>query len=366
VLGLYLLTMSVNLMMVYLSLEIVSIASYIFTLFEKDKKASEGAIKYILFGAVASAIMLYGMSLLYGITGSLVYISPEFSRGLAAVKPVVSTIAIILSLAGFLFKLSLAPFHIWTPDVYQTAPTPIVSFFSIAPKIGVFLVLMRFVESINIDIQYILIFIAIATITVGNFSAIWQQNTKRLLAYSSIAHAGFMLVGIIASSKAGSEAMFFYITTYLFANFAAFYLIDLAESNSSEKNDFSSIELLKGLGLKNPFYGITMVFVMISLAGLPPTIGFIAKLNIFSSLWETAQRSNQTALTTLFIFGLMNTAVALFYYLKIPYYLFFKKANSDSTFKLSLGQKIVLMLFILPLIALMFSPNSLLDLINAL
>ncbi len=366
ILGLYLLTMSVNLMMVYLSLEIVSIASYIFTLLEKEKKASEGAIKYILFGAVASAIMLYGMSLLYGITGTLLFVSPEFSRGLLLVDPIVTTIAVLLTLVGFLFKLSLAPFHLWTPDVYQTAPTPVVSFFSIAPKVAVFLVLMRFVGQINIDLQSIFAILSILTITLGNFSAIWQNNTKRLLAYSSIAHAGFLLIGIISQSRAGNEATVFYMCTYLFANFLAFFLIDIVASQNSKTSNENRLEDLKGLGLKKPLFGIIMLFAMISLAGLPPTIGFIAKLNIFTSLWEATQKSNDILLMVLFVFGLMNTAVALFYYLKIPYYLFFKKQDENQTIDISLSQTITMLLFVAPLVWLLFKPNWLLNIIHSL
>jgi len=176
--GLNLMTMSVNLLMIYLSIEIVSISSYILTAFNKTRKASEGGLKYILFGAAASAVMLYGMSLLYGMTGTLNIASPDFSRGIAQTDNIASTIAIVLTLCGFLFKISASPFHIWTPDVYQSAPTPIVAFFAVAPKIAAFLVIIRFYSAVPNDLQVLTAVIALASITFGNFSALWQKIPK--------------------------------------------------------------------------------------------------------------------------------------------------------------------------------------------
>jgi NADH-quinone oxidoreductase subunit N len=362
VVGLCLMTMSVNLLMIYIAIEMVSIASYMLTAIDKNRKGIEGSLKYVLFGATSSAIMLYGMSLLYGMTGTLDIASPDFSRGIAQIDEVASTVAIILTISGFLFKISATPFHIWTPDIYESAPTPIVAFFSVAPKIAGFLVAIRFYSAIPNNLQTITAVLSIASITFGNFSALWQNNAKRLLAYSTIAHAGFMLIGLVTMSQLGLTSIVFYLVTVLFTNLAAFLLIDFYES----KHQSASIESLKGLGRVNPFYGVMMLIVMISLAGLPPMAGFFAKLNIFSALWETYQSTNKPILLWLFIFGLMNTAIALFFYLKIPFFMFFKEPTENQTFELTPKQYFLAIILILPILILFFKADWLMEIVSFL
>lgn len=368
--GLNLMAMSVNLLMIYLSIEIVSIASYILTAFNKTKKASEGGLKYILFGAASSAVMLYGMSLLYGMTGTLSIASPDFSRGIAQTDSIASTIAIVLTLSGFLFKISASPFHIWTPDIYQSAPTPIVAFFAVAPKMAAFLVIIRFYSAIPNDLSLITSVIALASITFGNFSALWQNDAKRLLAYSTIAHTGFMLIGLVTISELGLKSVVFYLVVSMFTNFSAFLLIDFAANRSGQtltKNTSKfAIANFKGLGKLNPFYGILVVIVMISLAGLPPTAGFFAKLNVFSALWEAYQHSGKQVLLLLFIFGLLNTVVSLFFYLKIPFLMFFKESEEEKNFTLTFEQSALAILLVFPILALFFKADWLMNIINQL
>ena len=376
VIGLCLMTMSVNMLMIYLSIEIVSVSSYILTTIDKTRKSTESGLKYILFGASASAVMLYGMSLLYGMTGTLDITSPEFSRGISQIDSVASTVAIVLIISGFLFKISASPFHVWTPDVYQSAPTSVVAFFSVAPKIAGFLVAIRFYYAVPNNLQTITAVLAMASITFGNFSALWQNNAKRLLAYSTIAHSGFMLIGLVSMSQLGVTSVVFYLIITLFTNLAAFLLVDYAEqsavtsyqsnANSLRTNNQSLITTFKGLGRLNPFYGIMMLMVMISLAGIPPTAGFFAKLNIFSALWETYQNTNQPILLWLFIFGLLNTAIALFFYLKIPFYLFFKEPLENQVFELNSKQYFLAIILILPILILFFKADWLMDLISYL
>ena len=376
VIGLCLMTMSVNLLMIYLSIEIVSVSSYILTTIDKTRKSTESGLKYILFGASASAVMLYGMSLLYGMTGTLDITSSEFSRGLSQIDSVASTVAIVLTISGFLFKISASPFHVWTPDVYESAPTPVVAFFSVAPKVAGFLVAIRFYSAVPNNLQTITAVLAMASITFGNFSALWQNNAKRLLAYSTIAHSGFMLIGLVTMSQLGITSVVFYLVVTLFTNLAAFLLVDYAEQlsvsnnqisvNSKVTNNQSLITKFSGLGRINPFYGILMLIVMISLAGLPPTAGFFAKLNIFSALWETYQSTNQPILMWLFIFGLLNTAVTLFFYLKIPFYLFFKEPLENQKFELNSMQYFLAIILILPILILFFKADWLMDLISYL
>jgi NADH-quinone oxidoreductase subunit N len=372
VLGLCLMTMSVNLLMIYLSIEIVSIASYILTAIEKNKKGLESGLKYILFGATSSAVMLYGMSLLYGMTGTLDITSPDFSRGLTQIDLLASTVAIILTISGFMFKLSAAPFHVWTPDVYESAPTPVVALFSVAPKIAGFLVAIRFYSAIPDQLQNITAFLALASITFGNFSALWQTNAKRMLAYSTIAHTGFILIGLVSMSQLGMNAIVFYLVIMLFTNLAAFLLIDFVEVSGIDENGSITQSLnhqitnFKGLGRINPFYGIMMLIVMVSLAGLPPTAGFLAKLNIFTALWESYQATNESIMLWLFIFGLMNTAVSLFFYLKIPFMMFFKEPLENQEFELNSKQYFLAIILVLPTLILFFKADWLMDLVSYL
>ena len=369
VLGLCLMTMSVNLLMIYLSIEIVSVPSYILTTIDKTRKSTESGLKYILFGASASAIMLYGMSLLYGMTGTLDITSVEFSRGISQIDSVASTVAVVLVISGFLFKISASPFHVWTPDVYESAPTSVVAFFSVAPKIAGFLVAIRFYSAVPNNLQTITAILAMASITFGNFSALWQNNAKRLLAYSTIAHSGFILIGLVTMSQLGLTSIVFYLIVTLFTNLAAFLLVDYAEQlsvNSSSTDNLSIITTFSGLGRLNPFYGVMLLIVMISLAGIPPTAGFFAKLNIFSALWETYQATNQPILLWLFVFGLLNTAISLFFYLKIPFYLFFKEFPKNQVFDLNAEQYFLAIVLVLPVLILFFKADWLMNLINYL
>ncbi len=336
-LGLFLMTISVNMLSIYLSIELVSICSYLLTALVADRKASEGGIKYLLFGAISSAIMLYGMSLLYGMTGTLDLTAESFGTQLAGQDSSVVAVAMMLTLAGLLFKLAGVPFHIWTPDAYEAAPVPVAAFFSVAPKAAGVLVLMRIVTALPLEsafgsvsatvIQTPLAVLALAGILIGNLSALRQTDAKRLLAYSTIAHAGFLLVGVVALNNAGFDAVLFYAGTYVFISLAAFFLIDLlARSNGSDL----TISQFAGLGPKQPLLSVALIVVMIALTGLPPTVGFTAKLLSFSALYDTYQQTGNNWLLALFGLGLLNALISLVYYLKIPFLLFFRPAVSPT------------------------------------
>jgi NADH-quinone oxidoreductase subunit N len=340
-LGLFLMTVSVNLLSIYLSIELVSICSYLLTALTADRKASEGGIKYLLFGAVSSAVMLYGMSLLYGMTGTLDLTAETFGIELASQDAAVATVAILLTLAGLLFKLAGVPFHVWTPDAYEAAPVPVAAFFSVAPKAAAVLVLMRIVTALPVDssiaqtltgttiisLQTPLAVLALAGILIGNLSALRQTNAKRLLAYSTIAHAGFLLVGVVALTEAGFEAVLFYAGTYLFISLAAFFLIDLlARANGTDL----TISQFAGLGPKFPLLSVALTVVMLALTGLPPTVGFTAKLLAFSALFDAYQHTSDNWLLALFVLGLLNALISLVYYLKIPFLLFFRPTLASS------------------------------------
>ena len=363
-LGSFFMTMTMNLILIYLSIELVSIGSYLITALIINKKRSEAALKYLIFGAVTSALMLYGMSWLYGFTGTLQLDSDTFLTGLSQASTMPLTIALLLTLSGFLFKLGAFPMHIWSPDVYEAAPTPVVSFFSVVPKLAAISVIFRIVQlTIGSDFDWLLILtvVSIASMVVGNFSAIWQKDAKRMLAYSSIAHAGFLLVGVIAQSETGNEAMLFYALIYALMNYAAFWLIQLLKNISGS----SIMEDWKGLGRDYPYIGILLLITMIALTGLPPTVGFNAKLYIFSALWESYVNDNNQFILWLFMIGLFNTVVSLFYYLKIPFLLFFKERNTQVEQKSPERMTVIVGTFlVLPLLLWFFRSDWFVDLMN--
>ena len=375
-LGLFLMAKSVNLLSIYLSIELVSISSYLLTALAADRKASEGGIKYLLFGAISSAIMLYGMSLLYGMTGTLDITANVFGAELARQDGAVAAVAVLLTLAGLLFKLAGVPFHIWTPDAYEAAPVPVAAFFSVAPKAAAVLIVMRIVTALPVEsigggeatvavLQTPLAVLALAGILIGNLSALRQTDAKRLLAYSTIAQAGFLLVGVVALSQAGFEAVLFYASTYLFISLAAFFLIDLLAKASGNDGDLT-IHRFAGMGAKQPLVSVALTVVMLALTGLPPTVGFTAKLLSFSALYDTYQRSGNPWLLALFVLGLLNAIISLVYYLKIPFLLFFRPDTNDQRTDgyLPRGAMWLTIGLVVPVIALFVKPEWILGFIT--
>lgn len=329
ILGLHLMVMASHLLVLYLAIELVSISSYVLTYFLDNRKSAGGSLRYLLLGGLSSGVMLYGMSWLYGLAGSLHYTEPAFWTALAAQPAAVTGAVVALTLGGLLFKISAVPFHAWVPDVYEAAPVSVAAFFSVAPKVAgvVALLVLAGGAAVWPGLRHLLAVVALASITVGNFSALWQQNARRLLAYSSVAHAGFLLVGVVAGGAFGTQSLVFYAVVYLFMNAAAFLAVLLLEriTGSGRMADY------RGLGARYPWLGIAFVVAALALAGLPPTAGFTAKLLIFSALWETYRQSGDPLLLALFGWGLLNVAVAMVYYLKIPYLLFFKEAGATGT-----------------------------------
>ena len=367
-LGANVLVMAHNLLTIYLAIELLSISAYILTAFPFNSASKEAAIKYLLFGAAASGVMLYGMSWLYAMTGTLSFDNMQFVEKLLMAHSLPFTIATVLTLAGLLYKISAAPMHIWAPDVYTAAPTPIAAYFSIVPKLAGMGILMKWIMSIqlfgNAPVSWmaILSVIAMLTITIGNFSALWQNNVKRILAYSSIAHSGFLLIGLVAFSETAYRAILFYSFVYLLMNMAAFLFINEAE----RKLGYTKLEDYKGMVNSHPAFAIAMVIVMISLTGLPPTVGFTGKFLLFSSLWESYSHSGNDWAFYLLIFGLLNTVISLFYYLKLPYFIIFKKSETQKEGQLIFSLQNFLGFFlVVALLLLFFKPDSLMRIINS-
>ncbi|MBO6759981.1 MAG: NADH-quinone oxidoreductase subunit N [Roseivirga sp.] len=352
--------------MIYVSIEVVSISSYLLTGLGKGLKKSEAALKYLLYGAAASAVMLYGMSWLYGLTGSLDINTDTFIVGMNAAQPFTLNIAIFMVLAGVLFKLGAFPLHIWSPDVYESAPMPTVTVLSIVPKLAAVFVLFRLIsstETTDFNWQQWLGILAIGGMTIGNFSALWQRNAKRMLAYSSIAHAAFMLSGVLLFNRAGIEATVFYAFIYLIMNLAAFYLIQVFENTTGSVN----FDSFRGLGKTMPYTAILLLVVMISLTGLPPVAGFNAKLFLFSAVYEGYVSTGDQIILWVFIFGLLNTVVSLFYYIRIPYLLFFKTGDQIITKQEGFRWHMAWGTFlVLPLFLLFFRSDWFVDLLNSI
>jgi len=372
-LGASLMVSTLHLLTIYLAIELVSLSSYVLANFNFDRKSAEAGMKYVLYGSAASGLMLYGMSLLYGLTGTLLLTDTSFVEGLGTTSPILSSIAIGFTLCGFLFKISAVPFHIWAPDIYEGVPTPVAAIFSIVPKIAGIGLLVRvapllFSTAPEFPGEWLIGFIAMITMIAGNVAALHQNDAQRMLAYSSIAHSGFLLVGILVANNWGTYSILFYATVYLAMNLAAFWLIKLFEEHIGSRN----IPDYRGLGLRLPLLGVAMLLVMAALTGLPPTAGFTAKFFIFSALWDHYQQTQEPQLLLILVVGLFNTVIALFYYLKIPYYLFFKIASEASespnlstpNYSSQFLGKFGTILLIIPLLVLFFKADWLLAIIN--
>ena len=356
-LGLHLMVMSSNLLMIYISIEMVSVGSYLMVGYlSGSTKQTEAAMKYALFGAVCSAIMLYGMSLLYGFTGTLNLNSPEFLAGLQVVPAFSLSIPIFMVLVGIGFKLSFAPLHFWSPDVYEGAPTPVAAFLSTGPKIAGFAVLISVLTAISsqqnpatsslLNLNTVLSVVAIASMIIGNFGAIWQNNVKRMLAYSSIGHTGFLLMAVIASSQAGYKALLFYLVIYVIMNMAAFMVIQIVEDLTGGEE----INSYRGLGKSYPLIMICFTIVLVSLTGLPPTAGFTAKFLVFTSILELYNATGSYWLLALIITGAITTVVSLFYYFKIPQNSFLKKSDIVQPIAVGYNPMMIMVVFLTSLL----------------
>jgi len=329
--GLHLMILASNLLSIYLAIEMVSIASYLLVAYRSENAfTAEAGLKYVLFGAAASAVMLYGISLLYGFTGTLDLFDEGFMQGLSGVNHTAAVLALVLVLVGIGFKLSFVPMHFWVPDVYEGASTPVTAFLSTLPKVAGFALLVNFLTPFIItptwkafDFGLCLSVIGVITMIAGNFAAVMQKNAKRLLAYSSIGHTGFALMAIVTFNAQGIKALDFYLAVYILANIGALMLVSYFTDITQSEN----IESYKGLGLKYPAASIAFVIILISLTGLPVSAGFAGKLLVFSSVYSTYTANHNIWLLILTITGAATTVVSLFYYIKIPLYLFLKRTE---------------------------------------
>jgi NADH-quinone oxidoreductase subunit N len=326
-LGMMLMAAGTHLIVIFLGLETMSISIYILAgMLREDRRSVESAFKYFLLGAFATGFLLYGIAFLYGATGSL-YLKDIASY--IASKKLIDNPMLLMSLAfltiGFGFKIASVPFHMWTPDVYEGAPTSITAFMATGVKAAGFSALIRVfftaLPEFRPDWTSIMWLIAVATMTVGNIIAISQNNIKRMLAYSSIAHAGYILVAFVAGNKSGTSGILFYLMTYAFMNLGAFTCVILFGKKGEENiliTDYA------GVGFKYPLLAASMTIFLLSMAGIPPLGGFMAKLYIFSAAVEAK-------FYWLAILGVLNSAISVYYYLRVTVLMYFRESEREIT-----------------------------------
>ncbi len=354
--GMFLLAVANNLIIVYLAIETMSISSYILAGYTKEiKRASEASLKYVIFGAVSSGMMIYGISLIYGLTGSLTFDAINSAMISSDISGLTLLIAGLMIIAGIGYKISAVPFHFWTPDVYEGAPITITAYLSVASKAAGFAVLIRFLkvsffDSTNyandeiwtligtIDWQIVIAILSVLTMTLGNLVALWQTNMKRLLAYSSIAHAGYILMGVVVMTDIGVTSVLIYFFVYMIMNLGAF-LVVMIIANKTGNED---IQKYNGIGHKAPFVSACMVIFLISLTGLPPTAGFIGKWAVFTAVLKSEY-------IWLAVVGVLNSVVSLYYYVKIFRNMYIRNFEDDSEiYEFSPGTYILLIILAVP------------------
>jgi len=357
--GMMLLAAAGDLLMIYLAFETMGILSYLLVGIKAgDARSGEAALKYVLYGAFTSGAMLFGFSLLFGLAGSTALSAVSRQVAAAALHPrnhLLLVLAMLFFLAGLLYKTASFPFHFWCPDVYEGAPTPVTAFLSVGPKAAGFGLFIRLFYPLfatdpaagasaavaGLNWPQLLAWVSAITMTLGNLSAIHQKNLKRLLAYSSIAHAGYLFMGICSLNSLGLRAVVFYLVVYLFMNLGAFAVVAaVAEGGGSE-----DIQSYRGLGAKAPFTCLAMAVFLFSLIGIPPFSGFVGKIYLFAAV--ISQKIYWLA-----VVAALNTVVSLYYYLRIVKAMFLESAADDFQPRVSPGSQILLGLLLIPTLGL--------------
>jgi NADH-quinone oxidoreductase subunit N len=355
-LGMMIMAGGIDLITIFIGLETMAVSFYILAGFIKpNQRSNEAAVKYFLLGAFSLGILLYGMSLMYGLSGTtnlrtmaIAFAGQEQDSRLV--------LAVMLVVAGIGFKIAAVPFHMWAPDVYEGAPTPVTAFLSVGSKAASFAMLLRiFLEglpSMNADWRLLFEGLAIATMTVGNLAALTQTNLKRMLAYSSIAHAGYLLIGVVAGTTRGVTAMMIYLLIYAFTQLGAFIIIVIMQRQDvvgDELKDFS------GLHARHPFAAFAMLVFMLSLGGIPPTAGFMGKLWLFGAAIDAGY-------VWLAVIAVLNSAISLYYYIRIVVFMYVKPQGAGSEVKTTPSLGFALAVAVIGTIALGVYPRLLFEL----
>ena len=363
--GMMLMAGATDLIIVFMGLEIMSIALYILAAFNRQKMASgEVGMKYFILGAFATSFFLYGVALTYGATGTtqLVEIGNWFAGNPGSLSDPIALVGLSLLLVGFAFKIATVPFQWWTPDVYQGAPTSVTAFMSVGAKAAGFAALLRLLmvsygQAFTVDWQIAVAVLAVVTMVGGNIAALAQKDVKRMLAYSSIAHAGYIMVGVVAGTQQGVQAVVFYLLSYAFMNIGAFAVVAVLERRSGIGSKFSDYA---GLATRKPFLAFVMALFMFSLTGIPPFIGFWGKWYVFSA----AVNANYGWLA---VIGMLSSAISAFYYMHVVVRMYFRPAPADADdviIPIKLAGPITVTLAITAIVTILFGiwPTPLIDL----
>lgn len=360
-LGMMLMVSAADLLSLYMALEMSSLALYVLASFNRDHaKSSEAGLKYFVLGALASGMMLFGMSLVYGFAGSTSFaaLAQLFDDQYILSKGII--LGLVLIIVGFCFKLSAVPFHMWTPDVYEGAPTPVTAFFATAPKVAAMALFTRFLLEpfANADGQWqqIIIFVSLTSMLVGAFGAITQSNIKRLLAYSSIGHVGFMLMALAADRNSGVQALLIYLSVYIFMSAGMFGCVLLMKRDGKP---LENIKDLGGLSQNNPLMAIVISICIFSMAGIPPMAGFFGKLYVVLAAIDGG-------LTWLAVIGVMTSVVACYYYLKIVKTMYFdeREAKFDQSSSvlvnaaIAISAAVTMLFFLVPTQLIIMAKNA--------
>ena len=358
VLGMILMISSYDLIIFYLGLELQSLSLYILASFKREnERSTEAGLKYFVLSALATGLLLYGSSLIYGFTGSTNF---EIISQNLVTNNIGAVFGIVFIIIGLAFKVSAVPFHMWTPDVYEGAPTSVTSFFAIVPKIAAIAVFIRFmyVPFLNVIDQWqtIIIFISVASMILGATAAIGQKNIKRLMAYSSIGHMGYALAGLAPGTNVGIQSTIIYLIIYLVMNLGAFGCIFMMK----RENTFcENINDLSGMSKNHPMLALSFLIILFSLAGIPPLAGFFAKFYIFMAVIKSE-------MYILAILGLLTTVISAFYYLRIIKIIYFDKPKKPFELNYDWGLKISLILSSVLVLIYFIYPSLLVDLVSSI
>ena len=359
-LGMMIMISAHHLLSLYLGLELLSLCLYAMVAFDRDNgQASEAAMKYFVLGAIASGMLLYGMSMVYGMTASLEI--SEIASSIASQKEldIVLIFGLVFMVIGVAFKLGAVPFHMWIPDVYHGSPTSVTSYLATAPKIAGFAMVMRLLVegmgSLQTDWQGMLIIMAVLSLSLGNVIAIAQTNLKRMLAYSTISHVGFILLGILAGNEAGYSAAMFYTLTYALMSLGGFGMIILLTRSGFEAENIVDF---KGLNKRSPWFAFVMLILMFSMAGVPPTVGFWAKLSVLKAVVDID-------MMWLALFAVFFSIIGVYYYLRMVKVMYFDEVEDHSPINKSRDMQIVLSANGLIILLLGLYPTSLMSMVAA-
>lgn len=356
-LGMMLMASASDLISAYVGLELQSLALYVMAAYRRDDlRSSEAGLKYFVLGALSSGLILYGISLIYGYTGSTDYISIAFAgKAVAQQPPIGLVIGAVFVCAAMAFKVGAVPFHMWTPDVYEGAPTPVTAFFATTAGVAALSMFIRLLmepfSGLAHQWHQILIFIAVASMLLGSFAGLVQSSIKRLMAYSAIANMGFLLVGMAVGSKDGMQAMLVYLSIYFINTLGVFGVILCLRRNGKMVEKISD---LSGLGKTNPLLALTMVFFMFSLAGVPPLAGFFGKYFVFLA----AVKANMVPLA---VIGMLTSVVSAYYYLRVIKVMYFDEAQQPIDPLPDYGVKIVIGVAAIYVLAFTFCPSPVID-----